>query len=58
MVRAFANGPRDEGSIQDRVIPKTQKMPFQRYKVGIKGKRSNPIISWCRNYYLYIDIHI
>ena len=26
MVRVFANGPRDLGSIPGRVIPKTQKM--------------------------------
>ena len=30
MSKVFANGPRDQGSIQGRVIPKTQKMvPFQ-----------------------------
>ena len=28
MVRVFANGPGDLGSIPDRVIPKTQKMVF------------------------------
>ena len=45
MVRVFANGPRDWGSIPGRVIPKTQKMVLdvallntQYYKVGIKGK--------------------
>ena len=45
MVRLFANGPGDLGSIPDIVIPKTQKMVFdasllntQQYKVGIKGK--------------------
>ena len=43
MVRVFANGPGDLGSI--RVIPKTQKMVLdatllntQHYKVRIKGK--------------------
>ena len=48
MVRMFANGLRDLGSIPDQVIPKTQKMVFdtcllntQHYKVRIKGKRSN-----------------
>ena len=45
MVRIFANGPGDLGSILGRVIPKTQKMVFdaslintQYYKVRIKGK--------------------
>ena len=45
MVRVFANGPRDLGSIPGRDIPKTQKMVLdasllniQHYKVGIKGK--------------------
>ena len=45
MVRAFANGPGNPGSIPGRVIPKTQKILLdasllntQQYKVGIKGK--------------------
>ena len=45
MVRVFANGPGDLGSIPGHVIPKTQKMVFdaillntQHYKVRIKGK--------------------
>ena len=45
MVRVFANGPGDRGSIPGRVIPKTQKMVLvatllntQHYKVRIKGK--------------------
>ena len=45
MVRAFANGPGDLGSISGRVIPKTQKMVLDatmfntlHYKVRIKGK--------------------
>ena len=45
MVRVFANGPGDLGSIPSRVIPKTQKMVLdaslintQQYKVEIKGK--------------------
>ena len=45
MVRVFANGPGDLGSISGRVIPKTQKMVFdatllntRHYKVRIKGK--------------------
>ena len=45
MVRMFANGPGDQGSIPGRVIPKTQKMVLdatlvntQYYKVSIKGK--------------------
>ena len=43
--RVFANGPRDRGSIQGRVIPKTLKIVVdsslpntQQYKVRIKGK--------------------
>ena len=45
MVRMFANGPGDLGSIPGRVIPKTQKMVLdanllntQHYKVRIKSK--------------------
>ena len=45
MVRVFANGPGDLGSIPGRVIRKTQKMVLdaslfntQQYKVGSKGK--------------------
>ena len=45
MGRVFTNGPQDQGSIQGRVVPKTQKMKFdaalhntQHYKVRIKGK--------------------
>ena len=45
MVRLFANGPGDLGSIPGRVIPKTQKMVLdaslintQHYKVQIKSK--------------------
>ena len=45
MSRVFANGPGDQGSIPDRVIPKTQKLVLdaalintQHYKVRIKGK--------------------
>ena len=45
MVRVFANGPGDLGSIPDRVIPKTQKMILeasllntQHYELGVKGK--------------------
>ena len=45
MVRVFANGRVDWGSIPGRFIPKTQKMVFnaalfntQHYKVHIKGK--------------------
>ena len=45
MVRVFANGPRDPGSIPGRVIPKTQKIVLDAtllsthyYKVRIKGK--------------------
>ena len=45
IVRVFANGLRDLGSIPGQAIPKTQKMLFdasllntQQYKVGIKCK--------------------
>ena len=45
MVRVFANGPGELGSIPGRVIPKTQKMVLyatllntQHYKVRIKSK--------------------
>ena len=45
MVRVFANGLGDLGSVPGRVIPKTQKMLLdatllnpQLYKVRIKGK--------------------
>ena len=45
MVRVFANGPGDLGSIPGRIMPKTQKMVLdatllntQHYKVRIKGK--------------------
>ena len=45
MVRVFANGPEDLGSIPGRVIPKTPKMALdasllntQHYKVRIRGK--------------------
>ena len=45
MVRVFANGPGNLGSIPGRIIPKTQKMVLdasllntQHYKVRIKGK--------------------
>ena len=45
MNRVFGNGPGDQGSILDRVIPKIQEMVLdsallntQHYKVRIKGK--------------------
>ena len=45
MIRVFANGPGDQGSIPAWVIPKTQKMVLdaallniQYYKVMINGK--------------------
>ena len=53
IIRVFANGPGDLGSIPCRVIPKTQKMVLdaslfntQRYKVRIKGKVGQ---SWKRS---------
>ena len=49
IIRVFANGPRDLGSIPSRVIPKTQKMVLdaslpntQQYNVGIKGNVEHP----------------
>ena len=49
MIRVFANGPRDRGSIRGRVIPKTQKMELddallktQHYKVRNNGKVAQP----------------
>ena len=49
MVKVFANGPRDQGSIPGLDIPKTQNMVLdaslfntQHYKVWIKSKLSNP----------------
>ena len=48
MVRVFANGLGDLGSIPGRVIPKTQKIVLeaalfntQHYKVWIKSRRTN-----------------
>ena len=45
MVKLFANGPGDQGSIPGRIIPKTLQMVLdatllntQYYKVRIKGK--------------------
>ena len=32
MVRVFANGPGDQGSIPDRIIPKTQKKKKKKKK--------------------------
>ena len=65
MVRVFANGPGDQGSISVRVIPKTQKMALddsllntQHKIVRIKGKVVNPgkrvalaPIPWCIIYW-------
>ena len=62
MVRVFANGPGDPGSIPSRVIPKTLKMVLdatllntQHYKVRVKcsnpGKGVAPSPTpWCRGY--------
>ena len=64
MVRVFATGPGDLGSIPGRVIPKTQKMILdvtllntQHYKVRIKVKWRNPGKGvapspkpWCSSY--------
>ena len=65
MVRVFANGPGNRGSILSRVIPKIQKMVLdisllntQCYKVRIKSKWSNlrkevapSPTTRCSNYY-------
>ena len=58
MVRVFANGPGDTGSIPGRVILKTQKMLLdaillntQHYKVRIEGK-----VEQSRDIYIYIYI--
>ena len=55
MVRVFANGPGDLGSISGQVMPKTQKMVLdasllitQHYEVRIKGKVGR---SWERSSY-------
>ena len=64
VVRVFANGPGDLGSVPGRVIPKTQKMVLdasllntQHYKVRIKGKveQSREGVApsptpWCSSY--------
>ena len=63
MVRVFANGPEDLGSIPGRVIPKTQKMVLDasltlsiirygsRVKWGNPGKGVAPFpIPWCCSY--------
>ena len=62
MVRVFANGPGDLGSILGRVIPKTLKMVLdasllntQHYKVRVKwripGKGVAPFPTlWCSSY--------
>ena len=39
MVRVFANGPGDLGSIPGRVIPKTQKMVFDAYLLNTQQIR-------------------
>ena len=60
MVRVFANGPGDLGSILGRVIPKTQKMVLdasllntQQYKVGIETK-----VEQSRERSLYPPLHL
>ena len=60
MVRVFANGPGDLGSIPGRVIPKTLKMVLdaallntQHYKVQIKGKMEK---SWERSSALHYTL--
>ena len=51
IIRLFANGLGDLGSILDRVIPKTQKIVLdasllntQHYKVRIKGKVEQSLV--------------
>ena len=48
MVRVFANGPGDQGSIPGRVIPKTENnvldtsfLNMQHYNLRFKGKEIN-----------------
>ena len=69
MVRVFANGPGDLGSIPARVIPKTLKMVLnasllntQHYKVRMKGKVEKswkgvaPFPTpWCSSYRVILD---
>ena len=64
MIRVFANGPGDLGSIPGWVIPKTQKMVLDAFllklsitRYGSKVKRSNPgkgilpsSTPWCSSY--------
>ena len=64
MIRVFADGPGDPGSIPGRIIPKTQKMvldasllKIKHYKLRIKGKveqsreRSSTFPThWCSSY--------
>ena len=57
----FANGPGDLGSIPGCVIPKTLKMVLdtsllntQQYKVHIKGKVEQVILSYLYTYIKYI----
>ena len=67
----FTNGPKDRGTIHDRVIPTTQRMVFdtslhntQHYKVHIKGKvvqfrkREPSCRPWLRSLTQYIYIYI
>ena len=49
IVKVIANGPKEQGSIPVRVIPKTQKVVLdafllntQHYKLRIKAKKSHP----------------
>ena len=61
MVRVFADGSGDLGSISGQVIPKTQKMVLvatllntQHYKVQIKGNTGKEVAAsptpWCSSY--------
>ena len=63
MFRVFANGPRDQGSIQGQVISKTQKMILDafllnniiRYRSRIKWSNPEEGVApsptpWCSNY--------
>ena len=56
MSREFANGLGVRGSISSRVIPKTQRMVLQHYKVQIKVKvkQSRKVAPfptpWCSSY--------
>ena len=69
MVRVYASGSGDLGSIPGRVIPKTLKMVYdasllntQHYKVQIKGKveksKKRSSVIYSHNKYAYIHMYM